>query len=871
VVAERPRWLVACAAVMLIGINPLVGFSTYNQLLGQVGGIGLAATLLALLVEPWRHDARSLSRHAVVTFFVLFGLFLWYYEILVIILPAIGLYFILHARQLWAARRRLIFPVLVIPGAVALLSGSYVATSFRTMLYQIKVGTGRPPEDTLVFPYFLLKEALSSFWGLTMMVASAQETPVWKYALGVVLFGVSISVLIVTLRRRLLSGCIVAVLSMLAALLFYRRSDFGLFKAVLYIQPFLLALLAAEWASTIDRVGIDGRFFDFKPQKLRESFINLAGVAVLSLAGLLASISQVNTLFSYQKLAADEPGGQYFNQLPGGTRLGLLPTLEERPRPASGGDFVLDSDNSVLTKITSLFTIGTRLNVLSYVPFKNDGFLAAFKEHFPREAIDAGDYPFDIPFTWTTSSQPDILRIQPQARKEPKAGDILVAAAAENSVLNRFHLGYPNPKPVVFRKIEDVSNHLAFMPTVLNSRHYFDYDIPVEQFSLYRAHIALWQSESDYFFPGRTMFGAGRYILLRVINPTSMPRLMLEVTSGLAADGDNSLPQASLLADPDVALGMIGRGSARIFSPPLSPLRIGNRWALGIDMGRDGRRFVDQDGRPTTDIRRLTSFLRDISLLSEDDYQSLKPPAIVSPFPAGLADKNLEYSGLYEDGWIAETAFMRLAGPPNAAVFNVSGSAPWDPSSTGVSELIIRVNGVEKARHQLKQGDFGFSFTVEKSDTPIRVEISANHAKPLSAGDRRPASVRLTSVGWAPLPSEYNPKSELAPFSTPIGIWNDGWSSQNAELSFPAGGAGQLIIRGRLAKLTAEFTTKMTVSIDGDPIRTFDLDREDIDINVAVPAADRPRRVSLKFSNGQDLPKPDSRHVGMLIQSISLH
>jgi hypothetical protein len=545
----------------------------------------------------------------------------------------------------------------------------------------------------------------------------------------------------------------IAMTSAAAILLFLRRADFGLFKAVLYLQPFLAAFVAAELASVLKTRRT--KLAEFA-HRLRDTLIVTRGVrtSISIFAAVCAicawvSISQIRTFVHYGQIAADRSEGAYFNQLPGAARQGLLALLRKLPQPQEGGNFVLDSDNSVLTKLVTFFTRGTPVQMISFNPFIIMAFIQNYDQVYQHRATQASEsWLVDFPFTWTTSGVSDLVRLERRTSPNPGPRDILIASAADNAVLNRLSLQYPNDAAVVFRHVEGISDHLSFLPTILKGRHYFDYDIPAEKFSEYRSNVALWPIEPDFFYKGRTMVGAGRYILLRVVNPSKKPRLMLEMTASLNLDGESHLPPAQIFAQTNIPLGTIGRGSARLYSQPLVPLRFGEPYVVGIDMGIDGRRFTDEKGNLTPDTRRLTSFIRDISLVSDEAYAAMKPPARVAAFPEGLADKNLEYSGIYEDGWIGERAFLRLAGPKEPVQFRVSGMTPWDPQKSGVSQLIVRVDGMAKARETLKQGPFTISFDLASSEKAITVELEANAVEPLSVLDRRPASVRLSSVGW---------------------------------------------------------------------------------------------------------------------------
>jgi hypothetical protein len=886
VTAEQPRPIVAAAAIVVAGINPLIGFSTYSELLAQTGGLSLAAMLLVASSSPWRNNVAAMVRIAVLAGLALFGLFIWYYEVLILVLPALGLYFLLHSREALAGWKQLVISLVGILAYIALLSGSFLESAIRTIQIQFQSGSVAHPSDSIVFPYFLIREGLSSFWGLSMIVDQAGSSvrgllaSIPRLVLGITLFGLAALTLANGLRRRTISACIVAVLSLAAIWLCWRGADFGVFKAVLYLQPFLAALLAAELAPVAQRI-----WADIRPRVIpwlrRPHFASLRAcrthAMLLAACSILAatSIAQLITLVRYSRIAADQPEIGYFNQLPGGTRLGLLTWLDHMPRPEAGDRFILDVDNSVLTKLFMLYAIGTPTSMISYDPLKTSDFFAAFNRMFPERAIEvSGKSAVDVLFEWTTSGESDVLRLQPQARVEPAPGDLFVAAAADSSVLNRLPLGYPTQSPLVVRPVAGVSNHLAYLPTLQKARHYFDYDIPPEQFFEYRSRIALWPNEPDYFYRGRTMVGAGRYVLLRVIKPSPQPRLMLELTASLKADGDNSLPPVQLLGASASRLGALGRGSARLYSQPLDLRQLGGIPVVGIDMGADARRFTDQDGNLTSDTRRLTSFVRDISMISSDAYAAIKPPAAVSSFPEGLADKNLEYSGIYEDGWIGERAFLRLAPPRERVRFDVLGTMPWEPGPSGVSELVVRVDGIEKARQPLKFGQIKISFELEPSSKPIDVQLLANGVTPLSGGDRRPASIRLTRIGWGAdaraFPAEYKPAVGMDAKIDAVGLWSDGWSAPHAELTLAGGPPTQLVVRGSVPNVVASFATRLTVTVDDKPVGVVDVRPGDVIVNFPIAASGSPRRVSLRFDDGQELKPPDTRRVGMLVRSISV-
>ena len=859
VAAERQTLGTVAVAVIIVAINPLVTFSTYSQLLAQIGGLALSCAFLSVLVEPWKNSVQTTIKTAFLAGLLLFALWIWYIEVIVLPLAGLSLYFVINGRMFISSWKRLLPAMIAVFAAIVLLSGSYLQLAIRYFIYQAGKGGDVVASDAIVFNYFLIKTGLLSFWGLVPITGDGlNNVPITLFLLGIVLFNLAALGLIVALRQRSLLACMTVILSALAVIMLYKRADFALFKSVLWLQPLLASLLAAQLMRFLNRQ--DSGFFDQQRSfTYLGSLINSRrGIASLMLVtiGIITGAAQLRTLFFYARIAADEPSTALFNQLPSGSRLGLLHHLASVPRVQPGNAYVIDSDNTVLTKLIALHTIGTPLRVMSFNPFKIDSFLAYFSQHFPARASERGEDNTEISFEWPSSHEHDVLRLRRQFMENPKPNDVLIAATGENSVLNRFQFGYPQTEPVIPRLIKNVFNHLSFLPTALKSRHYFDYDIPADKFSEYRGQIALWTNEPDYFFPGRTMVGAGRRLMLRAINPTPNARLMLELTASLKADGNNRLPPVQVIGESAALLGTIGRGSARLYSRPLMPWRLGDASVVGIDMGVDGRRFTDQDGNPTRDIRRLTSFVRDISLVAERDYEALQPPSEVRSFPQGLADKALEYSGLYEDGWMAESAFLRLAGPKQTAQFRVSGQVRGDVQGAAPTELVVRVDGVEKAREGLKPGPFTIAFQLAPSERPIRVELEASAAAALSAADRRPASVQLSSVGWRSdahnYLSAFRPASHQSDVASALGFWADGWAATRAQLTLSGGAAGRLAIRGMAPKIEQPFTTKLVVAVDGKPIGTLDIEPGDVVADLPLAASDRPRRITLEFGEGQN-------------------
>ena len=97
--------------------------------------------------------------------------------------------------------------------------------------------------DAVVFPYFLVKAGFVSFWGLTL-ISDVNFATIPKYSLvfAALLFAFAAISIGVAVYERLMIGAVTLVITLLALSLLHKSADFGLFKASLYLQPFMAAL-----------------------------------------------------------------------------------------------------------------------------------------------------------------------------------------------------------------------------------------------------------------------------------------------------------------------------------------------------------------------------------------------------------------------------------------------------------------------------------------------------------------------------------------------------------------------------------------------------------------------------------------------------
>jgi hypothetical protein len=208
------------------------------------------------------------------------------------------------------------------------------------------------------------------------------------------------------------------------------------------------------------------------------------------------------------------------------------------------------------------------------------------------------------------------------------------------------------------------------------------------------------------------------------------------------------------MGEERVTIEVARRGASRLLTPPVTPRLIGGRSYIAIDMGTDSRRFSSArrgmaglfNDRLGLDPRRLVGFVRNISLLTKDQIEAMPPPSAIPRFPAGLFQPGLLFSGVFEDGWIAERArfHLRRAGESRSVI--VRGHAP------GISERLrgigisVLVDGEPVSRQRLEPGDFELRVSIPPATGARWVELHLDSADRLSADDERIVSILLRSI-----------------------------------------------------------------------------------------------------------------------------
>lgn len=730
---RRPRraMLWACA---LGAVSPLLTYGALAQLIAQVAGMGVACALTTVLLlrQRWCPRARYLGRS------VLLGtlgaaLLVLYPEIVPLLALAFVVYLALLLRRGKAAPLPLLGSAAIALLISVVLLREYFPASVRFLLTQAKYGTGSNDELRAIFPYYLVPAGLANLWGLAPLGVPVPEP---RLSL-VILAGAGLIVVVLgcagvlALRRVPVAvPCVVG--AVMAAGLGAIKSGFGLFKLAMFMQPFLLGTLAIACACNRSRV-------------------RQAVVAALLLAFVTFDLQ---TQRHYVRTSYGEGNS---GQVRNASYHRYLRAFKDRVDHCPGRSFLVDSSNYSLVRLVADYLRG-RSACFPFQPW--------FQEGYERSSGPGG--------LASLCRDPEALEVlrqfqayfeQCSVRADFDLHDSANPGATNGFIVNRH--GCPD------RGMSQCEYLITGdRQTVFNARGMPDFDAPPFQVvPMDRVHNHLLFITSDRGKPlhtpaayyhlepnpahGGYIQSVGRHLLFEVLNPTPGMRLVLDLTASLNADGENHVPGAAVIGERRIPMGAVGRGSCRLFSPPLVPQCIHGHYYVALDMESEGGGFDYRQKNLAgmwgsdykLDRRRFVGFARDISAVSAQEYDRLRAPTILTSFPDDLRNVDLEYSGLYEEGWSAEEAFCVLAHPGGQAVLVIEGDLQQSSSANRDREMVVRVDGKEVLRKLVAPGSFASHCPVVGPPGRRRIELHFSGSE-APAPDTRRVSARLRRLGF---------------------------------------------------------------------------------------------------------------------------
>ena len=719
--ATRRSWG-ATTATVLIALSPLATFGITQQLLPQVWGLGLAAALCALLMRPELHEGRGATFSDIVLIGVLAAaLVAVYVELATTILAAYALYVAIRALhrgiRLRAVARLWVSAVVIV--AVAL--NSYL---FRELIFassQTSSGTSSANHGG-IFDFTLVPAVLPAIAGLVGLAASYGTPHLSQFIAGsiVLLAGVLVAAVLWMWRGMAAATVLVSDLA-IGVYLGTNGNAFGLFKLYMYVQPFLAAAVAVWLVLLVDRFG---------------RTVGAVAIVLVALFAALMARTQ-RTYVSASRNPAELTHASASNLLPAFRRTVAMTRV---PLLAATTNLALAGMEAAEVGDRPLHFFGRdNFDYLLRLNLRLEGTSLSREVREYRRRSPWKPRTFDLLSETVPRRNTFVENRRASALLESGKCVVLMASGTQEA-LNRRVL--PEGSPALAKVPCGTRASLLVFTTSRLGQSFYGFQT--------RRLVSFYPLEPDFFFPQHTFMGFGRWALFRVLGPSRPVRLELDLTTSLIHDGVNALPPAAAVGGSRVALPLTGRGSARVFSAPLRPQIIAGQPYIVVDMGKNGTRpSVPRPGPQglygrsiKLDPRYLTSYVRDISLVSSAQYARLKAPRALTHFPADLGNPDLEYSGIYEDGWLGDDAYAFLAGGP-AGYLVIRADVPRAVKQ----RLTVTVDGHVVASVPVKPGPLDLRVPIPASSARRRLELRWAKVYPLAAPDLRPTTALLSYLG----------------------------------------------------------------------------------------------------------------------------
>jgi hypothetical protein len=249
-----------------------------------------------------------------------------------------------------------------------------------------------------------------------------------------------------------------------------------------------------------------------------------------------------------------------------------------------------------------------------------------------------------------------------------------------------------------------------------------------------------------------------------------------------------------------------------------------------------------------------------------------------------LFDPGLLFSGIYEDGWIAEVARIRLGSEQKVEKIRIRGQVPDFDGLRADRTLAIAVDGQEVARRQLRPGSFEFDASIPVAAGARWIELRADTTDHLSAEDHRLVSTRLISLELVAHSSNHADTvilpQAIKSFPAGIfkrglsfsGIYGDGWLAEVARIQLDSETRfGGIRITGEVPgfnKLRAGMT--IGIVVDGREVARRQFQPGDFELEAAIPEIAGPRWIEIRSDMSDRLSAPDPRIASILLKSIEL-
>jgi hypothetical protein len=697
------KWPLAFWTMVLVALSPMLTIEVTMQQLAQAVGLAFLTSLSVSYakVMTGKH-VRSWMCYTVLSFS---SLAISYFEII----PFFALYVLVFEAVRWKkwmdATTRIAYlrTLLVMACGIFLLLNSYIFSTVQRIIFAAKVSFNSSAmtmqaDGVSAFPYFFLPGNGALLWGWMPLSAQANSHVIVFGLLATIFFT---GALFISKIKVMPSAQMSMVMLAVAIFMWIGGNGYGLFKIAMFIQPFLLATVVAMVAVFVTRQLL---------QRLGFAFLGLSFVPAQQV-----NIARVSDEIGSSPVAYAS-SAQLGRQLRG---------LRNKLQTLHNIKVFSDTSSIELFALQAYYFKGIAFdNLTMELPLLNS---------------------IGEPEKFVFSSVPDVVADFRSKSHTGNADEYLLTTTGEFSVVNRGSA--PRGFLLQMKPLSEFVNHLILKTSSSGSGQL-------------NTDVASYQLEPDSLFPGNTLSAVGQHHVYEILGAMEGSRVQLSLTATNSKNEDFRLPAIKVVGGENVTLPLVGRGSARLVSAPLNPRKIDSSDYIGIDFGRKGV-FIDRERNGVMalfgknvkfDTRKVVAYARDISYISPEQYAAFKRPQAVQSFPAALEDKGLEYSGIFEDGWISDVAFVVLQAPLNDTVasLHLSAMIPDIGGSPFSTVLTIKVNDqlVYTANHAKGEVDITVPLDTSlfKGNPIAKIQLESSALQRLPNGDDRPVSMHLNVI-----------------------------------------------------------------------------------------------------------------------------
>lgn len=876
---------VTLLAFLLLATAPLFGLGTLYQLIAQVGGLAILLAAAAVLLSTEALGWRKLLLGALLTA----SLAILYPEVA----PFLALGLILYGLHLRYSETGQFGRYTGFILATGVLTFAFIATStyefINTLVMQSvgSAGLGAMAEindqsgGLVLFPWTLVPSFVPMLFGLHIFGwVGVHPLLSIQIAVGFVLLGWFAWWALRTVARREPAGYLGIIMLLLGIYLFSKGQDFGLFKLAMYAQPVTTLFLAEAFAPLL---------FSERPARRTAGRWAFATFVVCTIP---ASI-----YYSYASL------GTYGGGLTEVVRASELGVAFIPPKDLHYDGIESDISNVVSAKMLALYTQGIDTRFLSRSYMDNVANIAVLKFLRTRNP-DLGPQArlveklsllrFLLPPQILTGDVPDykVMTVNKVGNNLEEANNWTDTSSRHLNYRDRLfvsilspldHFNKANPgtgwtveHTYQYKLESQVRDRLVFIHSEL-SPHYY---------SSARFKAAFFQREPEPVTHGKVYFhGTGRYTLFKIIHPSPNLRVMIDFTRTPLGYERTYLPtEAKVIGEDYYHLPFVGYGSARIVSPIIQPEVFEQESYITLDFGEPAKpiptakrglmRLWGQ--KYNLDDRRLVGFTRDISVLTDAEYKALPRPTRIGNFPWDLSRyPGLEYSGIYEDGWVSTDAYFKLGASHPGQVLRFRGYVPDVPvfRTRGV-DVTVSINDKPTEIVNLKAGEFSLDRLIREPAQITSISLHFSDAQVYDAQtDKRAVSafVREIAIVDSPDLAGFRRLSNGAGNRFSLrGIDGDGWVASEASFASPVLGSFQVLkLDLEMPGWAAVPSNTLKVSLDGRPFETDLVPRATYQ-SVILPLEPGARhRIDLESSEAFPLPD-QARRRSFIIRNLTL-